>query len=54
MHFEQIPIDVVKRITGEDERQKKTNRTGNVIVEPPAKKTEPYSMPLSSLCWNGR
>lgn len=51
-HFEQIPVEVVKKITLERE-QKKTTVTKPVAVEPPARKTEPYSMPLSSLCWTG-
>jgi hypothetical protein len=51
-HFEQIPVQVVKKLTLEKDRRKKTN-TANVAVEPPARKTEPYSMPLTSLCWTG-
>lgn len=52
-HFEQVPVEVVKKIALEKDRRKKTNATANVVVEPPARKTEPYSMPLSSLCWAG-
>jgi hypothetical protein len=48
-YFEQVPVEVVKKIALEQDRKKKAN----AIVEPPAKKTEPYSMPLSSLCWTG-
>jgi hypothetical protein len=52
-HFEQIPVQVVKKMVLEQGRRKKTTGTANVVVEPPARKTEPYSMPLSSLCWTG-
>jgi hypothetical protein len=51
-YFEQVPVEIVKKIAEQD-RKKKTNATANVIVDPPARKTEPYSMPLSSLCWTG-
>ena len=52
-HFEQVPVEVVKKIAVEKDRRKKANATAKVVVEPPARKTEPYSMPLSSLCWTG-
>jgi hypothetical protein len=52
-YFEQIPVKVVKKIVLARDRKKETTGTANVIVEPPARKTEPYSMPLSSLCWAG-
>ena len=52
-HFQQIPIAVVKKI--EKARAKKGTETDreNVRLEPPSRKTEPYSMPISSLCWAG-
>jgi hypothetical protein len=52
-HYEQIPLAVVKKIALEKERKKKTTEARTVIAEPPARKTEPYSVPLSSLCWTG-
>lgn len=52
-HYEQIPVAVVKKIALEKERKKNTTETGTVTTEPPERKTEPYSMPLTSLCWTG-
>ena len=52
-HFEQVPVKDVKKIAFERDRRKKTTGTASVVVEPPARKAEPYSMPLSSLCWTG-
>jgi len=53
-HFQQIPVEVVKKIAVVDgPKKKKAAVIRNVVVEPPARKTEPYSMPLSSLCWAG-
>jgi len=51
-HFEQIPVAIVKKIAIEKPSLKKPTGPSNV-VEPTAMKTEPYSMPLSSLCWTG-
>jgi hypothetical protein len=52
-HFEQIPVEIVKKITLEKPSPKKPTGPRNVVAEPTAQKTEPYSMPLSSLCWTG-
>ena len=52
-HFEQIPVAIVKKITAEKPSLKKPTAPGNVVAESSARKTEPYSMPLSSLCWTG-
>jgi len=52
-HFEQIPVEIVKKITLEKTSLKKPTGSSNVVVEPTVRKTEPYSMPLSSLCWTG-
>ncbi len=52
-HFEQIPVAIVKKITVEKPSLKKPTGPSNVVAEPTAWKTEPYSMPLSSLCWTG-
>jgi len=41
-HFEQVPLEVVKKIA--DAKKEKAGRD-NVIVEPAFKKTEPYYMP---------
>jgi hypothetical protein len=43
-HFDQIPIEVVKKIADLDVPQKESGGKGNVIVEPASSKTEPYSM----------
>jgi hypothetical protein len=45
-HFEQVPVEVVKKIAG---RPSKTRKTGSrdVTIEP-SKKTEPYSMEAAS------
>ena len=52
-HFEQIPVAIVKKIAIEKPSLKKPTGPSNVVAEPTATKTEPYSMPLSSLCWTG-
>ena len=52
-HFEQIPVEIVKKIALEKPSSKKPIGPTNVVAEPTARKTEPYSMPLSSLCWTG-
>jgi hypothetical protein len=52
-HFEQIPVEIVKRIILEKPSLQKPTGPSNEVVEPTARKTEPYSMPLSSLCWTG-
>lgn len=43
-HFEQIPIEEVKKIADPDVPKKETGGKGNVIVEPASSKTEPYSI----------
>ena len=52
-HFEQIPVASVKKIIREKPLLKTPTGPGNVVVEPMTRKTEPYSVPLSSLCWTG-
>jgi len=52
-HFEQIPVEVVKTIAVEKGPAKETTKTKNLVAEPPSRKTEPYSVPISSLCWTG-
>jgi hypothetical protein len=52
-HFEQIPVAIVKKIILEKPSLKKTTGPINMVAEPTAMKTEPYSMPLSALCWTG-
>ena len=47
-HFEQVPLEVVKKIVGE-EGPKETPGTDNLTIERVPVKTEPYSMPLASL-----
>ena len=41
-HFEQVPLEIVKKIA--DAKTEKAGRD-NVVVEPAFKKTEPYYMP---------
>lgn len=43
-HFDQIPIEEVKKIADRDVPKKENDSKGNVIVEPSSSKTEPYSM----------
>ena len=43
-HFDQIPIEEVKKIADPDVPKKETGGKGNVVVEPASSKTEPYSM----------
>ena len=52
-HFEQIPVEIVKKIILDKPSLKKPTGPSNMVAEPTAKKTEPYSMPLSALCWTG-
>jgi hypothetical protein len=41
-YFEQIPVEEVKKIAEEEvSKKKETEKNDNVIVEAPAKKTEP-------------
>lgn len=43
-HFEQIPVAAAKRRGREHGRHEEVLPPGNVIVERPSKKTEPYSI----------
>jgi hypothetical protein len=43
-HFEQIPLDVVRKVAERDLSKKHKTGDGKVIREPAARKTEPYSM----------
>jgi hypothetical protein len=52
-HFDQIPVEIVKKIILEKPSPKKPTVPSNMVAEPTAMKTEPYSMPLSALCWTG-
>jgi hypothetical protein len=51
-HFEQIPIEIVKKIAEEEESDEKEIKTPNVVVETPATKTEPYSISRFVYCRN--
>jgi hypothetical protein len=61
-HFEQISVEIVKKIVVEKPSLKNVEKPSlkkpsgprNVVAESSVGKTEPYSMPLSSLCWTGR
>jgi len=49
MHFDQVPVEVVKKIAveeqeAEQESDEEETRTPNLVVETPATKTEPYSV----------
>ncbi|HYL15222.1 MAG TPA: hypothetical protein VEV41_19445 [Terriglobales bacterium] len=48
-HFEQIPVEVVKKIAQQQIAKKKKDAENDVIVEDPARKTEPYSIRPHSL-----
>jgi hypothetical protein len=52
-HFEQIPVEVVKKIAVEKGPEKEATKPKNGVAELPSRKTEPYSMPISSLRWTG-
>ena len=49
-HFEQIPVEVVKKIAQEAFPEVKEIRNNNVILKVPAKKTEPRAMGEHSRC----
>jgi hypothetical protein len=54
-HFEQIPIEIVKKIADEqksDDSDDKEIKGPNVVVETPATKTEPYSITSVIYCRN--
>jgi len=51
-HFEQVPLEVVKKIASVEE-SKKTAGTDNLIIERVPVKTEPYSMPPGLLAKPG-
>lgn len=53
-YFEQIPVEIVKKkMPLEESSLKKPTAPSNAVAAPAAMKTEPYSMPLSSLSWTG-
>jgi hypothetical protein len=52
-HFEQIPVEVVKKIAQEAFPEVKEIRNDNVILKVPAKKTEPHARGERSRCRNG-
>lgn len=51
-HFEQIPVEIVKKIAEEEESDEKEIEPPNVVVETPATKTEPYSITSFMYCRN--
>jgi hypothetical protein len=53
-HFEQIPVELVKKIAEEGFPEVKEIRNDNVILKVPAKKTEPHASRAHSRCRNGR
>jgi hypothetical protein len=52
-HFEQIPVEVVKKIAQEAFPEVKEVRNHNVILKVPAQKTEPHIRGKLSRCRNG-
>ena len=44
--FEQVPLEVVKKLLEKKTEDKKRESSNDVIFEPPTKKTEPYTLPL--------
>jgi hypothetical protein len=48
-HFEQIPLETVKKIS-EEQANKKKNSGAGVDVESATKKTEPYSVAVNASC----
>jgi hypothetical protein len=43
-HFEQVPLEIVKKLVVPDVLKKPHARTGDVVREPASSKKEPYSM----------
>jgi hypothetical protein len=41
-HFEQVPLEIVKRIADREASKTQKPKPDNVIVEPMSRKTEPY------------
>jgi hypothetical protein len=52
-HFEQIPLEVVKKIAQEAFPEVKEIQNNNVILKVLAKKTEPHTRGEHSRCRNG-
>jgi hypothetical protein len=52
-HFEQIPVEIVKKIAEEAFPEVTEMRNNHVILKPPAKKTEPHARGEHSRCRNG-
>lgn len=48
-HFEQVPLETVKKIS-EEQANKKKNSGAVVDVESATKKTEPYSVAVNASC----
>ena len=44
-HFEQVPLEVVKKIVDSEAAERARAELHDVIVEPSSQKTEPYSIP---------
>jgi hypothetical protein len=51
-HFEQIPIEIVKKIAEQEESDQKEIKNPTVVVETPATKTAPYSISSFVYCRN--
>jgi hypothetical protein len=52
-HFEQIPVEVVKKIAEEAFPEVKEIRNSDVVVKVPARKTKPHARGEHSRCRNG-
>jgi hypothetical protein len=48
-HFEQVPLEVVKKIAEVDAPKERKTVSGNLFFEPPSSKVEPYSVRAESL-----
>ena len=48
-YFEQIPVARVKQIVDQEASETGKAGAGNLVVEAPASKTEPYSVPARLL-----
>jgi hypothetical protein len=49
-HFEQVPVNLVKKILKAQVSGKQDTNNNNVIIETPGRKTEPYSISTRLLC----
>jgi hypothetical protein len=52
-HFEQIPVEIVKKIVDAEESKEKGIGTADAVVQNPPPKTSPYGAGTGLHCRNG-